>query len=86
MRELEANIETVAHNCIIVMTATMMVVAGIELVAWRKISIKANPVGGSNARSRSPIANKVAINRANPSKPFERYVNTMARGTMIGAF
>jgi hypothetical protein len=81
MRELDANIPTVAHTAREVTIAAMAALPPTELVAWRNISIKGYPVLVERAFSKLPMLNRRATTMANPVVPFRRMLSIIDRGT-----
>lgn len=56
-----------------------------ELVAWRKISMNGNPVGDSNAASKSPRQINTAMIIPKPKLPLITRVSMIERGTITDA-
>ena len=62
------------------------VVPAVDLVAWRKISIKGKPVGDVRTLSRLPMPKSVAISMPNPRQPLISMLVMIDRGTETDGF
>ena len=82
MRDAEARKPTSAHSARAVIIDAITAAPRTDLVAWRNICMKGNPVGESKAAVRSPRQKSTAMIIPNPMLPLITRVNIMDRGTI----